>query len=175
MQSTFIAVFGLCYGCAVTISIFCPSNPPSEKPMRIYSLLIPFAFASRLQQERWMDQTSDPCSDFYEHACGGFARQHKPGDNVLGLVIWLFLRQIGQRNGQEMEQILQSSPKHHLLSKYYFSCLDTESIRHRDIQPLIPLAAEIITRSKVPFSEITGWLYAHAIYTFFRGFSHILQ
>jgi predicted metalloendopeptidase len=75
-------------------------------------------------------------------------------------------------SGQEDENIAQDE----LLQKakdYYQSCLNVDKIMEAGIEPILPLAQEIMDRmNSVPQPspvEMLGWLSTKAVFAFFRG------
>jgi len=60
-------------------------SPPDITPPTMSSVLIKHHFIQfflRLDTLKQLNQSADPCTDFYEYACGGWKEEHalKPGE-----------------------------------------------------------------------------------------------
>lgn len=95
----------------------------------------------------WMDETLDPCSDFYQYACKGF--QERYGSLETGV-----LQLMAHSNELLMKSILEqesvntgSQSTNHLFGlakRYYMSCLDENAIEARGLEPLRLLAFKVL-------------------------------
>ena len=63
-------------------------SPPDITPPALSSVLIKHYFIQfflRLDALKQLNQSADPCTDFYEYACGGWKEEHalKPGETAV--------------------------------------------------------------------------------------------
>ncbi len=90
---------------------------------------------------RAMDRTADPCSDFYQFACGGWiARNPTPPDQPR----WGRLDELQQRNLATLRRILEEASASRntgdadttKIGGFYASCMDEPAIQARGLAPL---------------------------------------
>ena len=134
MRHRSLAVLG-CVFSFVTIACLAqsptPSNPsPTFQPIPGYD---PAA----------MDTSADPCVDFYQFACGNFAKLHPiPSD----MPEFDQFGNLYEFNIQALRQIVEKAAAAHAptgsseqkIGDYYASCLDTDAIEKRGLAPLQP-------------------------------------
>lgn len=93
-----------------------------------------------------MDASANPCSNFYQFACGGWLQKTEiPADESR----WTrSFQEMGKRNELELKRLLEaassapaSSPNARAIGAYYAACMDEATIDAAGAQPIAPLLA----------------------------------
>jgi putative endopeptidase len=134
--SLLILSSGLCFGQAMPLVLptDMPSGPTSE-PKR------PISFDLSA-----IDKTADPCTDFYQYACGNWNKKNPiPADQVR----WGRFNELAERNNYLLYQELKMAadvPKSPLQKKYgdYFAaCMNVDEANTLGTKPIAPELAAI--------------------------------
>jgi putative endopeptidase len=90
-----------------------------------------------------MNPAADPCTDFYQYACGNFAKLHPIPNDLPAFNQFQNLHTVNQQNIRAiLEQAANGGenrgPIEQKIGDYYQSCMDTAAIEKAGIQPLQP-------------------------------------
>jgi putative endopeptidase len=105
-----------------------------------------------------IDRSADPCTDFYQFACGGWLQNNPiPSDQAK----WGRFSELGENNRLILRDILdgvsspsaQKNANDQKIGDYYASCMDEEAIEKKGIAALKPeldRIAELKTKADLP-------------------------
>ena len=116
-----------------------------------------------------LDRAVDPCSDFYQFACGGWiAKTEIPADESSW---YLSFNEIDKRNEAALREILDNVAKDNdsKLGKYYAACMDEAAVEATGVAPITDLLKEIKALKDVKqLPELLGKLHRRGIKPLFH-------
>ena len=109
-----------------------------------------------------MDQTIDPCRDFYTYSCGGWMKKNPiPPDQSA----WSAYGKLQDENTAQLRGILEAAavpdPKRNATNQkigdYYAACMDEKAVEAAGVKPLQPYLAEIdALTSKTDLAQVVA-------------------
>jgi endothelin-converting enzyme/putative endopeptidase len=126
-----------------------PPNPPKQLPPVEHPKPVPQqnppAAPAKESTLRFdpaaIDRTADPCSDFYQFACGNWIKQNPiPPDQSR----WGRFSELEERNREVLHQILEEDARPSAardaigkqIGDYYFACMDEKGIEAKGLKPI---------------------------------------
>jgi len=122
----------------------------------------------------WLDKTADPCTNFFQYACGGFTKNAEiPADRSSWGTIPMVVKESEEFQKKTLEEAAKATsrdPVTQKLGAYYAACMDEAAIEKAGITPiqaLLASAAAIKTADDVK-SAIT-LLHTDGVFPFFAA------
>jgi putative endopeptidase len=130
--SVAIVLLVICGLCSVSASQ-AASNNSEKKPELLSSGL----------DKRFIDTGADPCVDFFQYACGNFTKYYPIPNDRSGYGTGSM---IADRNEYILHSMLERAaaggvertPNEQKIGDYYASCMDTDTINKKGLEPLQP-------------------------------------
>lgn len=119
-----------------------------------------------------LDTKADPCTDFYQYACGGWlANNPIPPDQAS----WGRFNQLHERNQKILRDILETSAAkttrsavEQKIGDYFSTCMDEKAIDAKGAEPLKPYLTDIqALKSKSDLTAQIIKLHMQGVYPFF--------
>ena len=117
-----------------------------------------------------IDRTADPCTDFYQFACGEWmGRNQIPADRSS----WGRFTELQERNNAILHRVLETAassrdPESRKIGDYYASCMDEAGIEEKGFAPLDDDVKKIALANIEALPELLGGLHTIGVDVFFR-------
>jgi len=167
-SSIFSSIFALATLSAICMSAVAqsPATPKTGAAPRQHYLPAPMFDTAAI------DTKVDPCTDFYQYACGHFAANHPiPGDQSGVDQFYLIYNVNTERLNDILTKFAAPGPtrtaNEQKIGDYYAACMNKDAINQKGLAPIQPLLTEIdkVTKSGLP--RLTGELQRLGVNAFF--------
>ena len=121
-----------------------------------------------------IDRSADPCTDFYQFACGSWIKSHPiPPEETR----WGRFDELAERNRAALHEILEkyktADPNRNTVEReigdFYSACMDEEAINRRGLEPVKPLLDRIAKLpNKMAITDELVFLQHRSIHPFFN-------
>ena len=133
--------------------------PEAEKPADKHTWAKTMSLAETGIVPGWIDKSADPCTDFFQYACGGFlATATIPPDRSSWGAIELVVKDAEDTLHTVLEDAAKAQSGDPTLDKvgsYYAACMDEPAIERAGLAPIQPLLDRIAKITDAPSAIAT--------------------